>query len=247
MVHRQLSPTRLGLWLAAALLAIAVTAPAASASNRRVSISNYQWSTPTVHINAGEHVTWHWIGPDLMHSVTGQSANDQGIDSDAGTNEPHHPLGDTFQVTFSTPGTYLFQCKLHSVVRGEIIVGDGPADPVSEPDPVPQTNLDLTAPRINTFRLGGSQLRRGNGINLRYNLDESASVSADLYRHRPKGGKVFAGYQVWKGFLGQNSVPLGKPGKHFRAHPGRYTAVIRASDEVENDSKVKRLNFRILP
>ncbi len=44
--------------------------------NTRVSIANYAWSNPAVHINLGEKVTWDWLGPDLAHSVTGISAND---------------------------------------------------------------------------------------------------------------------------------------------------------------------------
>ena len=150
MVHSQLTNrgrviTALGAGLAAAALLFAATAGAA---NRRVSIGHYQWSMPQLHLDLGEHVTWYWVGPDTMHSVTGVSSNDSGIDSDRGINTPNHPLGDTFQVTFDHPGTYRFQCKLHPGVRGTIDVSSTPGDPNTEIDPVPKINFDLTPPHL---------------------------------------------------------------------------------------------------
>ena len=38
---------------------------------RKVAIGHYQWSHAVVHVDLGEHVTWYWVGPDTMHSVTG--------------------------------------------------------------------------------------------------------------------------------------------------------------------------------
>lgn len=229
---------------------LVAAAPAAHAANTRVAISGYRWNKPEIHLNAGEHVTWYWIGPDLMHSVTGQLPNARGLDSDPQTNQPLHDLGSTFQVTFSQPGIYDFECKLHNSVRGEIIVSGVPGDPTSEPDPVPKTLVDLTGPRVSDVRLSKASVRRKRGIATRYSLDENARVSADLYRFRPERGKkakVFAGYQVWDGHIGFNTVDLGEPGKHFKARPGRYMAIFRATDDAANESKVKRVRFTINP
>ena len=102
---------------------------AAAADNTRVSIFNYEWSNKEVHINLGEKVTWDWLGPDLQHSVTGISPNDLQWDSDAGNDVPEHRAGDEYTLEFTQPGTYLFQCKLHSWVHGEVVVSqrvDGP-------------------------------------------------------------------------------------------------------------------------
>ena len=60
----------MGALLAAAMLLSAATA---SAANRRVAIGHYQWSIPQLHVNLGEHVTWYWVGPDTLRSVTGTS------------------------------------------------------------------------------------------------------------------------------------------------------------------------------
>ena len=68
---------------------------------------------PVVDVDLGQHVTWYWVGPDVMHSVTGISANDAGEDSDPGNPQPDHKLGSTFRLTFDQPGVYQFRCKLH--------------------------------------------------------------------------------------------------------------------------------------
>ena len=49
-------------FVAAALFALLVPA-LAGASNRRISISNYRWSEPEVHVDAGEHVELVLGGP----------------------------------------------------------------------------------------------------------------------------------------------------------------------------------------
>jgi hypothetical protein len=35
------------------------------------------------------------------------------------------------------PGVYQFQCKLHPVVHGEVIVSSSPGAPNDDPDPIP--------------------------------------------------------------------------------------------------------------
>jgi plastocyanin len=82
----------------------------AAAQNTRVTISNYEWSIKEVHINLDEKVDWEWIGPDLMHSVTGVSPNAVQWDSDPGTGAPMHQAGDEYIIQFTEPGEYLFQC-----------------------------------------------------------------------------------------------------------------------------------------
>ena len=153
----------LGSVLLAALFLIA--APA-DASNRRVAISDYHWSDDALDIDLGEHVTWYWTGPDTMHSVTGQGPNAEQWDSDPGS-LPRHNIGDDYRLSFDQPGIYHFQCKIHSLVRGTVVVSNTPGDPDSEPDPVPKSNVDLQAPRLR----GLSLARRfgPDGSPLRYN------------------------------------------------------------------------------
>lgn len=233
--------------LPVALTALAVTlslAPAASASNRRIAIGDYRWSDPAIEINAGEHVTWYWVGPDTMHSITGISPNDLGVDTDPGTNQPHHQIGDSYQLTFNQPGTFQFHCKLHSTVRGQVVVDPIPGDPNTEPDPVPKSNVDLKPPRIRDLRLAARTVGR-RGTNLSYALGEEGKLSADYYRYDAKGHRHYAGYATWPGHVGYNGVRFGAHRKHFRPRPGGYLAILRATDDASNTSKPRRLHFSI--
>lgn len=237
---------RLGL-AAACLAALAIallSAAGADASNRRIAISNYQWSDPEIEINEGEHVTWYWTGPDTMHSITGISPNDLEIDTDPGTNQPQHQVGDQFQVSFDQPGTYLFHCKLHSTVRGEITVDPAPGDPTSEPDPVPKSNVDLTPPRLRGLRLAASKFGP-HGTSLGFSLGEGAKLAADYYRYDPEGHRHYAGYATWPGHIGFNGVRFAGRRYHFRPQPGSYVAILRATDDASNTSGPRRLHFRI--
>ena len=93
---------------------------------------------------SAQHVTWYWVGPDTMHSVTGDLGQRRSRwDSDPGTAEPDHRVGDSFKLTFDQPGVYEFQCKLHPVVHGEVIVSDTPGRPGRRPGPDPATQRRL--------------------------------------------------------------------------------------------------------
>jgi len=242
VVHRQLTRTRLLTALSVVLGAAALLCAAtAGAANRRVSIGNYQWSLPQINLDLGEHVIWYWVGPDTMHSVTG---SDSGIDSDRGINTPNHPLGDTFRVTFNHPGTYRFQCKLHPGVRGSVNVSSNPGDPNAEVDPVPKINFDLTPPYVSELKLRSRRFGR-RGTTLHFGIDETSKIDAEYYsmRHGHRAG--FAGWHAWRAHVGYNDVRFAGRSKHFRARPGRYLAVIRATDTSNNTARKLTRRFRI--
>lgn len=230
--------------VALAFLGALLLAAPASADNRRIAISGYAWSDPEVELDLGEHITWYWIGPDLMHSVTGTSDNAIGLDSDPQTNQPKHELGDKFQLTFNKPGVYVLNCKLHSTVKGTVTVSNVPGDPVSEPDPIPRTRVDLEAPRLRDVSLGTEVFGR-HGTSLRFSLGERARVSAEIFRLTPQGGRKFAGYRTWKGYVGPNGVRIGGRSAHFRPRPGDYEAVLRGTDSANNESSPRRVGFTI--
>jgi plastocyanin len=219
-------------------------AATASAANRRVAIGHFQWSLPQLHLDLGEHVTWYWVGPDTMHSVTGTSQNDAGWDSDKGINTPNHPLGDTYQLTFNRPGTYTFQCKLHASVRGSVIVSDVPGDPNKEVDPVPKVNIDVKPPHLNDVKLDSRKFGR-HGTTLRWGVNEKSKLDAEYYEIRHGHRGKFAGWNAWKGHVGFNDASFGGHSKHFDARPGRYVAVIRATDKSNNTGKKRTRRFGI--
>lgn len=242
MVPRQL--IRLAA-VAASLTVIAVAlAPAAEASNRRISISNYQWSDKDIHLDLGEHVTWYWVGPDTMHSVTGDSPNTLGLDSDTGISLPHHNIGDSYRVDFAAPGTYSFVCKLHSTVRGTITVSNTPGDPASEQDPVPKSEVDLQPPRMRQIQLTKNPIR-GRGGQLQFAFDDRGKIDADYYKIDAGGTRHFAGWAKWKAYIGLNEIRFGGRGDHFRAQPGRYVAELRGTDSNGLVSEPRKLNFKI--
>lgn len=242
MVRRLLS---LAAVVCAAVAVALVAASGAAATNTRVEISNYRWSSPEVHINRGEKVTWDWLGPDLAHSVTGVSANDQGWDSDPGTDAPDHRPGDSFTLQFDQPGVYLFQCKLHAFVRGQVIVSEEPGDPNSDPGPQPPLRIDVKPPTLGGVTLSRGQTRGTNGISFRANVSERGTLDAEYYRFNSKGGRVYNGYETWKTFIGINRRSLGARSKHFKAKPGRYEAVLRATDSSANVSRPVKKRFTI--
>ncbi|MGN6256951.1 MAG: cupredoxin domain-containing protein [Solirubrobacterales bacterium] len=223
----------------------AVLAPAAEATNTRVSIAYYKWSNEEVHIDLGEKVTWDWLGPDLAHSVTGISANATQWDSDPHTDAPFHRPGYSYTLQFNQPGTYVFQCKLHPVVRGEVIVSETPGDPNSNPGPQPPLNVDVTRPVLSKVKLGTHRTRGGAGIALSVRVSEKGRLEAQYYRLSGKGKRAYAGFKAWRVKAGTNGLRLGARWKHFQAQPGRYEAVLRATDAAANESKPATVRFAI--
>ena len=227
-----------------ALAAVAFPAGAGAVSTR-VSIANYAWSQPQVHVDLGEKVTWDWLGPDLAHSVTGISGNDLQWDSDPGTDAPAHRAGDSFTLQFTQPGEYFFQCKLHAAVRGEVIVSDVPGDPGSDPGPQPPLNLDLKQPTLGSLTLAKAQAKGTSGLGFSVQISERGTLDAEYYRFNSKGRRVYNGFKTWEAFIGINHLRLGARWKRFRARPGRYLAVLRLTDEAANESKPLRTRFTI--
>ena len=223
-----------------------LAAPSAQAVNTRVSIANYAWSRPQVHVDLGEKVTWDWLGPDLAHSVTGISPNAVQWDSDPGTDAPAHRAGDSFTLQLTQPGEYFFQCKLHAAVRGEVIVSGVPGNPDSDPGPQPPLNLDLKAPTLGSMTLAKRQTRGGGGLGFSVQISERGTLDAEYYRLNSEGRRVYNGFRTWQTFIGINHLRLGARWKHFRARPGRYLAVLRATDEAANESKPLRKRFTIV-
>jgi amicyanin len=227
------------------LAGVLAFAPTARATNTRVSIAYYKWSQREVHIDLGEKVTWDWLGPDLAHSVTGISANDQQWDSDPKTDAPYHRAGYSYTLQFNEPGTYQFQCKLHPVVRGEVIVSDVPGDPNSDPGPQPPLNVDVTPPTLQGVTLATHRFKGGAGVAFSARVSEKGYLEAQYYRLGPKGRRAYAGFARWKIKAGVNHLRLGARWKHFDALPGRYEAVLRASDPAANESAPVSRGFAI--
>jgi plastocyanin len=258
VVHRRLTArAALALTLALASAALIVLPQPADGASRRVEVSSYRWSPMTVTVDLGERVTWHWTGPDLMHTVTGSGEQSAGIDSDPGQIAPTHRLGHTFSHTFSQAGTYEFNCKIHTWVGGTVTVTSNPGDPDLDPDPIPPSRVDLAAPRQANAYLGSAAFGR-RGTTLYFELDEPATAVAEIWRVRGgqrASGKVrrrgarserYVGYQRWGDrHIGINEVVFGARSRKFKARPGRYAAYLYLTDLAGNESEPFRLSFRV--
>ena len=246
MVHRlALSRSRGAVATVVATVAALVGTGAAHAADVKVAIGHYQWSHAVVHVDLGQHVTWYWVGPDTMHSVTGISANDAGEDSDPGNSQPDHKLGSTFRLTFSQPGVYAFQCKLHPVVRGEVIVSDIPGNPLDDPDPVPGLNVLLIRPTLTQVFLSRPRFPAA-GTTLNLALDDPSVIDAEVWHVTHGHRSTYAGWARWRAHIGYNYLPFGGRSRHFWPAPGRYVAFLQATDLFSNVSRIQRVPFTIL-
>lgn len=227
--------------LAAAALAALVVPASAGAVSRKVGIGNFQWSTREVTIDRGDAVTWFWTGPDTQHSITGLSQNAFGLDSDPGNGAPFHAPGDRFTLHFDQPGVYEFHCKLHAIVRGEVIVTDTPGTGAPSPDPDPQVAVDYQAPELTDVRFATPRMRAGRGSELRYTLDEPARITFDVMR-----GKRYIGTRRFSGHIGWNTWDFGAHLRGRRLAPGRYRALLVAVDAGNNHSGDVAVPFRVV-
>ena len=214
-------------------------------ADAKVAIGDYRWTPDEVDIDLHQYVTWYWVGPDTMHSVTGMSVNDLGIDSDPGTSVPMHRVGSTFRVTFNQPGVYYFQCKMHPIVHGWVHVSDTPGNPADNPDPTPHPALVQQRPHLSAVRLAPSPFGAVQGTTIHYTLDLRATLDAEIW-HRGAHGRRgrYAGWRRWRGHIGFNQGPLGA-GAHFRPRPGRYIAFLQATTPGFVESNTARLRFTI--
>ena len=192
-------------------------------------------------------MTWYWIGPDTMHSVTGSSANDAGLDSDPNGNAPRHEIGDSFELTFNTPGHLQLP-----VQAPPDRARDGRPSPPPPATRAPRStrsrrsNVDLSPPHLSDVRLDSTAVTASKGTRLLMGLNERGTADADIYRITgPKHHKDFAGWQSWKTYVGFNHVRFAKRSKHFEPRPGSYVAKLRATDESNNTTKPQTLHFSI--
>jgi hypothetical protein len=177
--------------------------------------------------------------------VTGDSANDLGIDSDLGNSEPMHKIGFTFTVVFNQPGVYQFHCKLHNIVHGEVIVSDTPGDPNDDPDPIPKPNVNLMHPAVSHVYFTPSRFGL-RGTTIHYSLDDPASIDAEIWHLHDGQRGGYAGWQELRdGHIGFNYGAFAARGPHFRPAPGRYMALLTPTDMFHNIGRTRRVDFTI--
>ncbi len=138
-------------------------------------------------------------------------------------------------------------------MRGTVTVSSTPGDPDSDPGPQDPLAIDIEAPDFSEVYLTNTVLgHKGNGTALKFAISEKGTVSADYYKKVKKGKKgkrktvrVFAGFQEWSNHIGYNSVLFANRTGDFRAKPGKYVALVNATDESFNTTQNTKLKFEI--
>jgi plastocyanin len=89
------------------------TSPACSGAC--VSIQDFSFTPPALTVKAGTIVTWVNNGPSAHTTTSDGAVWDSGTlnPPTGGSGYGGGTGGGTFQVTFNTPGTYSYHCKLH--------------------------------------------------------------------------------------------------------------------------------------
>ncbi len=86
--------------------------PQASALATRLPMLQYGFQPQVATVQVGTTVTWS-NEDEAVHTV---SAADGSFDSG------RMPIGSTFSMTFSTPGTYEYACSIHAAMKGTLVV-----------------------------------------------------------------------------------------------------------------------------
>jgi plastocyanin len=77
-----------------------------------VAVSDNQFSPAAIQVSTGATVTWNWAPGSSLHNVTFPS----------GTSSANLGAGTTFTRTFTTAGTFTYQCTLHPGMTGTVKV-----------------------------------------------------------------------------------------------------------------------------
>ncbi|MFL5846606.1 MAG: plastocyanin/azurin family copper-binding protein [Solirubrobacteraceae bacterium] len=120
---------RLGLLTIALVLALQTGAPAHPGHGPQVvAISEFAYAPQKVTVVAGDYVFWEWKGPDTNHTVTSDDGQGFAFDSPGGSD---HKVDDRWSLQFTKPGTFTYHCRVHSFMKGTVVVLEAPAQPVA--------------------------------------------------------------------------------------------------------------------
>jgi len=78
-----------------------------------VSAKNFAFNPSQITVTSGTKVTWT-NNDSTAHTIT----SDDGKFTSSGQIQP----GKTYEVTFSTPGTFAYHCSIHTTMKAQVIV-----------------------------------------------------------------------------------------------------------------------------
>lgn len=92
---------------------------------------NIAFKPASLEVSVGTEVTWTNMDDQVRHTVTSGEPGDGGVPGVSegesarpdGTFDGDLPdAGDTFSFTFDEPGTYMYFCRVHPSMTGEVVV-----------------------------------------------------------------------------------------------------------------------------
>lgn len=111
-MDRKTGPMTLALVLIALALA-GCTSGGGTDDGLTVHMQNVVFSPETLHVGVGDTVTW--VNDDPMgHTVTPEDPDQWGTAGSGDASADWMMQGDTWQHTFTAPGTYHYYCKPHA-------------------------------------------------------------------------------------------------------------------------------------
>lgn len=153
--------------------AIALGAPAV-ASESDVQIGAFKFAPAIVTVDQGDTVTWSWAGPDTNHTVTSDPGQADSFDSHGGVPAGQvagPPTGGTYSHTFNTPGSVTYFCRVHTSMKGKVVVNQ--AAPPTPGETAPEAPQQAAAEGHPTLKECLSQrnfiirLREQGGVHLK--------------------------------------------------------------------------------
>lgn len=121
---------------AVVLAAIALAAGPAFAADHAVSLVDKSFDPTDITVSVGDTVTWTVTKSiNELHSVTsGKPGENQGADFDSGIVLKDN--GQTYEHTFTTPGTFDYFCQVHpTVMTGVVTILAAGASPAASGEP----------------------------------------------------------------------------------------------------------------
>jgi plastocyanin len=217
----------------AATASALIVAPARAADENVHATPSNTWSPSSVTINVGDAVTW--INDGGFHNVKFDDGFEQ-------PSEPSATWSSNPRRTFTAAGSYRYVCEQHqSTMIGRVVVQD-----TSQPPPPGGEPPDTTPPDIDNLKLVPSTFCNKRtkscpkvGTEIRFTLDEDATITGRIYRRRD--GKRVGKLKI-NATRGANAWPFSGKGLAL----GKHRLELTPKDAAGNKPpKPSRASFKV--
>ncbi|MGI8828573.1 MAG: cupredoxin domain-containing protein [Candidatus Limnocylindria bacterium] len=155
MIASATRPTLAVLLGAGLVMALVATAtPVRAATEHAVEIVDFAFAPAELTITAGDSVTWTNLDV-VAHTATAAGAFDSG----------NLEQGESYRLTFTTPGTYDYLCTPHPSMTGRIVVVAAPATPAPA-TPAPAAPAPTTPAPTSGGELPDVAMRQAASVNV---------------------------------------------------------------------------------